>query len=136
MRSYLKLRLDPIIGNGFSAKKCCLIQFYGLFLIVSKFIDKEIIMGAITASWKIENNLNRSISITISKILVDTGSELSWISSKHLEKIGIQREKKDLTFMMANGKKITRGVGFAIMRIEDYFTIVEVVFAEEVICCC
>lgn len=32
---------------------------------------------------------------------------------------------------MANGQKITRSVGFAIIRIENYFTIEEVVFAEE-----
>ena len=33
--------------------------------------------------------------------------------------------------MMANGQKITRSVGFALIRIENYFTIDEVVFAEE-----
>jgi len=88
-------------------------------------------MGTFTTSCKIENYLDRSRSTTISKILVDTGSELSWISYKDLEEIGIHREKKDLTFVMANGKKITRSVGFAIIRIENYFTIDEVVFAEE-----
>jgi len=33
--------------------------------------------------------------------------------------------------VMANGKEITRSVGFAIIRIENYFTIDKVVFAEE-----
>jgi predicted aspartyl protease len=88
-------------------------------------------MGTFTTSCQIENHVDRSRSIIIPKILVDTGSELSWIYCKDLEKIGIQREKKDLTFVMANGKKITRSVGFAIIRIEKYFTIDEVVFAEE-----
>ena len=88
-------------------------------------------MGTFTTSCLIENYLNKSKSITIPKIMVDTGSELSWISSKDLEKIGIQREKKDLTFVMANGQRVTRSVGFAIIRIENSFTIDEVVFAEE-----
>ena len=88
-------------------------------------------MGTFTTSCLIENNVDRSKSITIPNVMVDTGSELSWISSKDLEKIDIQREKKDLTFVMANGQRITRSVGFAIIRIENSFTIDEVVFAEE-----
>jgi hypothetical protein len=48
-----------------------------------------------------------------------------------LAAIGIRREKKDQSFMMANGTTITRSVGFAILRINDHFTVDEVVFAEE-----
>ena len=48
-----------------------------------------------------------------------------------LHKIDVVREKKDLAFIMANGQRITRSVGFAIIRIEEYFTIDEVVFGEE-----
>lgn len=32
---------------------------------------------------------------------------------------------------MANGQRITRNVGFAIIRLDKYFTIDEVVFAEK-----
>ena len=67
----------------------------------------------------------------ISKILVDTGSEYTWVSGELLKKIGVTREKKDLLFVMANGQRITRNVGFAIIRIGEYFTIDEVVFGEE-----
>ena len=88
-------------------------------------------MGTFTTSCIIEHHADRSKSIKIPKVMVDTGSELSWISSKELEKIGIKREKKDLTFVMANGQRITRSVGFAIIRIENSFTIDEIVFAEE-----
>ena len=38
--------------------------------------------------------------------------------------------KKDLRFAMANGKVITRSIGFAIIRVGNDFTIDEVVFAE------
>jgi predicted aspartyl protease len=48
-----------------------------------------------------------------------------------LERIGIAREKKDVEFVMANGQRITRNVGFAIIRVEKSFTVDEVVFAEK-----
>jgi len=63
-------------------------------------------------------------------MLVDTGSEYTWVPAKNLEKIGIGREKKDVLFVMANGQQVTRSVGFAIIRLDKHFTIDEVVFAE------
>ncbi|MEI6071800.1 MAG: retroviral-like aspartic protease family protein [Verrucomicrobiae bacterium] len=67
----------------------------------------------------------------IPRLLVDTGSEYTWVSGTTLEKLGIQREKKDLSFVMANGQQITRSVGFAIVRVNQSFTVDEVVFAEK-----
>lgn len=64
-------------------------------------------------------------------MLVDTGSEYTWVSTQTLDKLDIEREKKDLKFLMANGQKITRSVGFAILRFDKYFTVDEVVFAEK-----
>ena len=90
-----------------------------------------ITMGTFYTSCVIENHINRAKSIQIPKLLVDTGSEFTWIPEVTLEKIGIVREKKDVTFIMANVQKITRSVGFAIIRIDKYFTIDEVVFAEK-----
>lgn len=60
----------------------------------------------------------------------DTGDELTWIPSATLEDIGVVREKKDVTFTMANGQAITRSIGFAILRVGPSFTINEVVFGE------
>ncbi len=40
------------------------------------------------------------------------------------------REKKDVPFVLANGQEVTRSVGFAIIRLDKFFTIDEVVFAE------
>lgn len=79
---------------------------------------------------RVENHLDRNKSIRIPKALVDTGSEYSWFPTKSLEKIGVTREKKDIQFVMANGKIIMRSVGFAILRVDKSFTIDEVVFAE------
>jgi predicted aspartyl protease len=61
--------------------------------------------------------------------LVDTESEFSWVPEKTLEKIGIRREKKDVAFILVNGQEVTRSVGFAIIRLDKFFTIDEVVFA-------
>ena len=79
---------------------------------------------------KIENPVERTRSVVIPKLLVDTGSEYTWVFERTLERIGIQREKKDLAFVLANGQEVTRSVGFAIIRLDKYFTIDEVVFAE------
>lgn len=87
-------------------------------------------VGTFSVSCKVENHVDRNRSTSIPQLLVDTGSELTWLSSKILESIGVQKEKKDLTFIIANEQQITRSVGFAILRIEDRFTIDEVVFAE------
>ena len=61
---------------------------------------------------------------------MDTGSEYTWVPAGLLEGLGVAREKKDQAFVMANGQQITRSLGFAIIRVENYFTIDEVVFAE------
>ena len=88
-------------------------------------------MGTFYARCRIANPVDRARSAVISKLLVDTGSEYTWVPEQTLERLGIQREKKDLTFVMANGQQITRSVGFAIIHLDKSFTIDEVVFAEK-----
>jgi predicted aspartyl protease len=88
-------------------------------------------MGTFSVRCKIENVIDRTKSAVLSKMLVDTGSEYTWIPTATLEKLGINREKKDIPFVMANGQHITRSVGFAIIRLDKYFTVDEVVFAEK-----
>jgi predicted aspartyl protease len=79
---------------------------------------------------RVENITRRSQGATLAKVLVDTGSEYSWVPADVLESLGIKREKKDLAFLMANGTAITRSVGFAIVRVGHAFTVDEVVFGE------
>jgi len=88
-------------------------------------------MGTFYTKCKIENAVERSKSVVIPRLLVNTGSDYTWVPAKTLEKIGIEREKKDVLFVMANGQQITRSVGFAIIRLDKHFTIDEVVFAEK-----
>lgn len=87
-------------------------------------------MGTFHVACRVENHLDRSRSVRIAKLLVDTGSEHTWVPAAKLEKIGVEREKKDVRFTMANGEVVTRSVGFAILRVSKSFTIDEVVFAE------
>jgi predicted aspartyl protease len=87
-------------------------------------------MGTIHTKGTIANPADRARSADVSRFLVDTGSEFSWVAARTLEKLGIAREKKDVAFILANGQQITRSVGFAIIRVGTHFTIDEVVFAE------
>jgi predicted aspartyl protease len=88
-------------------------------------------MGTFTVGCKIENHVERDRNVRIPRLLVDTGSEFTWVASATLEKLGVAAEKKDVAFVMANGTTITRDVGFAIIRVDKYFTIDEVVFARK-----
>jgi predicted aspartyl protease len=63
------------------------------------------------------------------RVLVDTGSELSWMPAEVLAKAGIQPRRKRL-FTMADGRTMQREVGFCILESEGFITNDEVVFAE------
>jgi predicted aspartyl protease len=87
-------------------------------------------MGTFYTNCRIENHVDRKKSVEVPKLLVDSGAEFSWINAETLKNIGVKREKKDYTFVMANGQQITRAVGFAIIRVGDAVTIDEVIFGE------
>jgi predicted aspartyl protease len=87
-------------------------------------------MGTFHTACEIQNPTRRSRRASVAKILVDTGSEYTWVPGDLLERLAITREKKDVRFVMANGSEITRSVGFAIVRHASTFTIDEVVFGE------
>ena len=88
-------------------------------------------MGNFYTRCKVENIVDRSKSAVISKLLVDTGSDYTWIPAATLARLDVEREKQDVPFVMANGQQTTRSVGFAIIRLDRVFTVDEVVFAEK-----
>ena len=88
-------------------------------------------MGTFYSPCVVQNHSDRKRSVRLPKLLVDTGSEYTWIPKASLRRIGVAQEKKDVAFIMANGQPITRSVGFAIVRVGEFFTIDEVVFAEK-----
>lgn len=87
-------------------------------------------MGTFKVGCKVENISDRSLSLVVKNVLVDTGSEYTWLAEATLRKIKIAVEKKDVSFVMANGQNITRSVGFALIRVDGAFTVDEVVFAQ------
>ena len=82
-------------------------------------------MGTFSVGCRVENSVDRTRHVKLPRMLVDTGSEYTWVPASSLVKIGIAREKKDVEFRMANGQLVTRSVGFAIIRVEKAFTIDE-----------
>lgn len=63
------------------------------------------------------------------EVLVDTGSELTWLPKDVLEEIGILPRRKR-NFQTATKQTVQRTVGYAILKAEGFETIDEVVFAE------
>jgi predicted aspartyl protease len=62
-------------------------------------------------------------------LIVDTGSEVTWIHEETLRSAGVEVRKPARGFRMANGEAIVRDVGYAIIRAQGFETIDEVVFA-------
>jgi predicted aspartyl protease len=87
-------------------------------------------MGTFTVGCLIKNLVDRDKAARIPRLLVDTGSEATWIPRRRtLEQIAVKPEKRSL-LRMANGQEIYRDVGYAIIRVGDSETADEVVFAE------
>ncbi|TMA62863.1 MAG: hypothetical protein E6J69_18135 [Deltaproteobacteria bacterium] len=63
------------------------------------------------------------------EVLVDTGSELTWLPEEALRQIGVTPRHKR-SFITATGKVVIRDVGYAILAAEGFETADEVVFAE------
>lgn len=63
------------------------------------------------------------------RVMVDSGSELSWMPAETLSKAGITPRRKRL-FRMADGRTMVRQVGYCILEAQGFSTTDEVVFAE------
>ncbi len=87
-------------------------------------------MGVFRLDCEIVNIGDPNRSATVRQLLVDTGSELTWVPDAELHQAGVQVVKKDLPFVMANGQTITRSTGYAIVRASGFETIDEVVFGQ------
>ena len=88
-------------------------------------------MTNITVPVEIARPTTRLNFFPASKLVVDTGSEMTWVPEALLRKAGILVRKKDQTFIMANGQEITRNVGYAIIRAGKFETVDEIVFAQK-----
>jgi len=87
-------------------------------------------MGVFYIDVEVVNIRRPGSKAAVRKLLVDSGSEYTWIPEAMLKRAKIQIVKKDLPFLMANGQTITRSVGYAIVRAAGFETVDEVVFGE------
>lgn len=87
-------------------------------------------MGAFRVTLSIENPARRGVLRALNDVLVDTGSELTWIPRRLLQDLGIAFERR-YQFVMASGDVVEREIGFAIVHVEGIATADDVVFAEE-----
>ena len=63
------------------------------------------------------------------KVIVDTGSEATWLPEADLRAVRIEVFKGRQLFVMANGQQVTRDVGIAVIQAGRFKTVDEVVFA-------
>jgi predicted aspartyl protease len=88
-------------------------------------------MGIFRTSCEIRSIRSRKTPVLVRDLFVDTGSEFSWIPAADLRQAGVHVVKKDQLFVMANGQQITRSTGYAILRVDPFETVDEVVFGLE-----
>jgi predicted aspartyl protease len=87
-------------------------------------------MGIFRITIGVENIAQRGAVQYITDTLVDTGSELTWIPRETLQSIGVAVERQR-AFIVADGRRVERDIGYAIVHASGSVTVDEVVFAEE-----
>jgi predicted aspartyl protease len=88
-------------------------------------------MGTFHVNCSVQDITGEGNAIIVPNLLVDSGSEYTWLPQENLADAGITIRKRDLPFVMANGQIVTRDVGYAILRCQEFETVDEVVFAKE-----
>ena len=68
-------------------------------------------MGVFAVDIQIAKPTSRPLFTEVRRVLVDTGSEATWIAAEALQKCRVAVPKKDQPFVMANGQHVTRHVG-------------------------
>ena len=86
-------------------------------------------MGSFRISIELENPIRPGPREALENVLVDTGAELSWIPSRILESLGIER-RKAVRFRQADGTILTRWTGSAWVYAAGTSATDDVVFGE------
>lgn len=87
-------------------------------------------MGTFRVDCEAVNVRHPNRVVKIPKLLVDTGSEFTWLLEPALRQAGIAVVKKDLALVMANGQTVMRNTGYAMVRAGGFETVDEVVFGQ------
>ena len=85
-------------------------------------------MGILRTTIAIEHPARRGTKVELSDVIVDTGSEYTWVPQPVLESVGLMPERI-VEFVTADGRQIERGVGFANIHAAGTSTPDLVVFA-------
>ena len=86
-------------------------------------------MGTFRIGIYLENLATPGVRLQLTGLLVDTGSELSWVPATALESLGVVRDKL-VRFRQATGAVVERWTGPARIHAAGTFTTDDVVFAE------
>ena len=86
-------------------------------------------VGTFRTTVSIEHPARRGVIRTVGNVLVDSGSDLTWIPRELLNDLGISRERTE-RMIAADGRILERDVGFAIVHVDGRSTNDDVVFAE------
>lgn len=86
-------------------------------------------MGIFAVNAVARNIRNESQATRPIDVVVDTGSEFTWLPASTLEEAAIERRRERL-FETATGDVVARSTGYAILEVEEFVTVDEVVFAE------
>ena len=85
-------------------------------------------MGIFRTRVGIESHTARGAVVFVEDVMVDTGSEMTWLPVTVLESMGIVREQV-VRFRMPDGGVVSRDTGFAILHVGGAFVSDDVVIA-------
>ena len=86
-------------------------------------------MGTLRTTIGVENVSQKGGVRELPETLVDTGSEFTWIPRPILESLGIKVQRRQ-GFIVADGRRVERDIGYAIVHAAGFATADDVVFAE------
>ena len=86
-------------------------------------------MGTVRTTVGVENVSQLSGIREFPETLVDTGSEFTWIPRAVLESLDVKVQRRQ-GFIVADGRRLERDVGYAIVHAVRFATADDVVFAE------
>jgi predicted aspartyl protease len=87
-------------------------------------------MGAFTVEVRVTKPGRRQRRKTFRRVLVDSGSEMTWLPESELRVAGVEVFKREQLFVMANGQYVTRNVGTALIECGEFKTVDEVVLGQ------
>ena len=87
-------------------------------------------MGIFRTKVGVESPMKRGYVRLLPDTMIDTGSEFTWIPRTVLESLGIKPERTQ-GFVVADGRRVDREMGYAIIHAAGTATSDDVVFAED-----